>query len=185
MENPTENRKIMERKSNKARDTLWISTSSDGKFYESQNLPLQRVPGANEDGRTTTRERQRGLDSDIESETTTKMGAVQWRRLRIKGPGRKTKRLIVWCAGEDDEETKVFWLPWSLPGWTFATTSSTTSDAWCVQVGFGFTPWSDPVRGRWPCLLHGSRSSTPSFSVSRETCKLQVSLHLGNLRSHI
>ena len=36
MENPTENRKIIERKSNKSRDTLWISTS-DGRFYESLN----------------------------------------------------------------------------------------------------------------------------------------------------
>ena len=65
-------------------------------FYDSQNLPLQQVPGANEDGRTTTRERQRGLDSysdDIESETTTKMVAVQWRGLCIRGPGRKTKSL--------------------------------------------------------------------------------------------
>ena len=118
MENPTENRKIIERKSNKSRDTLWISTS-DGRFYESLNTSkysttrrtCQQVPGANEDGRTTTRERQRGLDSysdDIESETTTKMGAVQWRGLCIRGPGRKTKSLK-WCGGEDEEEIKVFW----------------------------------------------------------------------------
>ena len=164
----------------------WDSrTSHRWLVFESHELLLQRVPGANEDGRTTTRERQRGLDPvDIESETTTKMGAVQWRRLCIKGPGRKTKSLI-WCGGETRKKQKFSDCLKVSQGEHFATTSSTTSDVRCVGFGWPHEVTQSEVDDRAYMVLHHFLSDGLQVpSRCRETCKLQVFLHLGTLSGH-
>ena len=60
-------------------------------FLNPTNCHYNGGPGVNDDGRTT-----RGLDwDDIESETTTKMSAVQWRHLHIRQHCRAVEGAVI------------------------------------------------------------------------------------------
>ena len=72
-------------------------------FRSGSRIPQQiaTTMGGNEDWGTTTKETNR---NDHENwTTTTKMGAIGWKHLHIRGWGTKS---LIWWAGEDGEDTK-------------------------------------------------------------------------------